>query len=80
MNKKFVKENKSLVKEFISALISSIVTGKLSKNLEKTLMSKPETKKDIQDLRKLRNSMKTRLDRMKKEDPKRYAILTRNFK
>ena len=80
MNRKFVKENKSLVREFLSSLISSIVTGKLSKGLEKTLMSKPETKKDIQDLRKLRNSMKTRLDRMKKEDPKRYAILTRNFK
>ena len=79
MNRKFVKENKQLVREFIAGLISSIVAGKLSKNLEKTLMSKPETKKDIQDLRAIRKSLKTRLDRMKKEDPKRYKILTRNF-
>ena len=62
MNRKFVKENKQLVREFIAGLISSIVAGKLSKNLEKTLMSKPETKKDIQDLRAIRKSLKTRLD------------------
>ena len=48
MNRKFVKENKTLVREFIAGLISAIVSGKISKNLEKSLMSKPETKKDIQ--------------------------------
>ena len=72
MNKKYVKENKSLVREFLSSLISSIVTGKLSKNLEKTLMSKPETKKDIQDLRKMKKDLFKKLERIKSSDPKTY--------
>jgi len=72
MNKKYVKENKSLVREFLSSLISSIVTGKLSKGLEKTLMSKPETKKDIQDLRKMKKDLFKKLEKIKFSDPKTY--------
>jgi len=62
MNKKFVKENKTLVREFISALISSIVAGKLSKGLEKKLMSNPETKKEIQKLKGMKKELNKRLD------------------
>ena len=72
MNRKFVKENKTLVREFLAGLISSIVSGKISKNLEKTLMSKPETKKDIEKLRAIRKSLDTRLDKIKKENPRLY--------
>ena len=72
MNRKFVKENKTLVREFLAGLISSIVSGKISKNLEKSLMSKPETKKDIENLRKIRKSLDTRLDKIKKENPRLY--------
>jgi len=72
MNRKFVKENKQLVREFIAGLISSIVSGKISKNLEKSLMSKPETKKDIEKLRAIRKSLDTRLDKIKKENPRLY--------
>jgi hypothetical protein len=80
MKRKFVKENKQLVREFIAGLISSIVAGKLSKNLEKSLMSKPETKKDIQDLRAIRKSIKTRLDKIKRNDPELYKkIQSRSF-
>ena len=50
-------------------------------------MSKPETKKDIQDLRAIRKSLKTRLERMKKEDPdfatikdfKSYLVISNNI-
>ena len=72
MNRKFVKENKTLVREFIAGLISAIVSGKISKNLEKSLMSKPETKKDIEKLRAIRKSLDTRLDKIKKENPRLY--------
>ena len=80
MNRKFVKENKTLVREYIAGLISAIVSGKISKNLEKSLMSKPETKKDIQQLRALRKSIKTKLDKIKRDDPKLYKqIQSRSF-
>ena len=80
MNRKFVKENKTLVREFIAGLISSIVAGKLSKNLEKSLMSKPETKKDIEKLRAIRKSIKTRLDRIKKDNPELYKQIQSSSK
>ena len=72
MNRKFVKENKTLVREFISGLIASIVAGKLSKGLEKKLMAKPETRKEIEKIRTIRNSIKTKLDRIKRDDPEFY--------
>ena len=80
MNRKFVKENKTLVREFIAGLISSIVAGKLSKSLEKSLMSKPETKKDIEKLRAIRKSIKTRLDRIKKDTPELYKQIQSSSK
>ena len=80
MNRKFVKENKTLVREFIAGLISSIVAGKLSKNLEKKLMSKPKTKKDIEKLRAIRKSIKTRLDRIKKDNPELYKQIQSSSK
>jgi hypothetical protein len=79
MNRKFVKENKPLVREFISSLISAIVTGKLSKGLEKTLMSKPETKKDILDLRKMRKDLEKRLEKTKQRDPEAYKRIKSYF-
>jgi hypothetical protein len=79
MNRKFVKENKPLVREFISSLISAIVTGKLSKNLEKTLMSKPETRKDIQDVRKMRKDLEKRLEKTKQRDPEAYKRIKSYF-
>ena len=43
-------------------------------------MSKPETKKDIQQLRALRKSIKTKLDKIKRDDPKLYKqIQSRSF-
>jgi hypothetical protein len=80
MNKKFVKENKSLVREFVSALIASIVAGKLNKSLEKKLMSKPETKKDIQDLRNMKKDLDNKLDRIRKSDPKTYKMIKSYYK
>jgi|TARA_R100001510_G_scaffold52691_1_gene53629 uncharacterized protein YaaR (DUF327 family) len=80
MNRKFVKENKSLVREFVSALIASIVAGKLNKSLEKKLMSKPETKKDIQDLRNMKKDLDSKLDRIRKSDPKTYKMIKSYYK
>ena len=41
---------------------------------------KPETKKDIQQLRALRKSIKTKLDKIKRDDPKLYKqIQSRSF-
>ena len=39
MNKKFVKENKKLVKEFIGAVIKSIIGNRAAKNINNMIDS-----------------------------------------
>ena len=53
-------------------MLAKLISWFLSKSLEKKLMSNPETKKDIEELRALNKSMKTRLDRIKKDNPELY--------
>tara|TARA_B100001175_G_C19413544_1_gene592417 strand:- start:28 stop:213 length:186 start_codon:yes stop_codon:yes gene_type:complete len=53
-------------------MLAKIISWFLSKSLEKKLMAKPETRKDIEKIRALNKSMKTRLDRIKKDDPEFY--------
>ena len=50
-------------------MLAKLISWFLSKSLEKKLMSNPETRKDIEELRALNKSMKTRLDRIKKDNP-----------
>ena len=65
---------------FLSGLIAATVGGTLSKGLEKQLMSNPETKKDLEKLHKLNKSIRTRLDKIKKNDPELYKrIQSRDF-
>ena len=40
MNRKFVKENKTLVKEFLSDLITKVLTGKSHRDIQKRLNSR----------------------------------------
>tara|TARA_Y100000996_G_scaffold374011_1_gene323895 strand:+ start:697 stop:885 length:189 start_codon:yes stop_codon:yes gene_type:complete len=53
-------------------MLAKLISWFLSKSLENKLMSKPETKKDIEELRAIRKSLDTRLDKIKKENPRLY--------
>ena len=53
-------------------MLTKLISWFLSKSLEKKLMSNPETKKDIEELRALNKSKKKRLDRIKKDNPELY--------
>jgi len=53
-------------------MLTKLISWFLSKSLEKKLMSNPETRKDIEELRALNKSKKTRLDRIKKDNPELY--------
>ena len=53
-------------------MLAKLISWFLSKSLEKKLMSNPETRKDIEELRALNKSMKTRLDRIKEDNPELY--------
>jgi len=41
MKRKFVKENKAVLREFVGSIISAIVTGKLASDVSKRLNADP---------------------------------------
>ena len=69
MNRKFIKENKSVLKEFIANLLGAILSKRGVSKLDKFIDSKPELKKKKQDIEKLGNDLKDRIEKVKKNDP-----------
>jgi hypothetical protein len=63
MNKKFIKENKPLVREFLGSLITKIVTGRAPAKFQKALDNDPVIQKQKDQLKKIEKQM---LDKIKK--------------
>tara|TARA_B100001989_G_C24231865_1_gene312987 strand:+ start:349 stop:537 length:189 start_codon:yes stop_codon:yes gene_type:complete len=59
-------------------MLAKLISWFLSKSLEEKLMSKPETRRDIKKLRALNKSKKTRLERIKKDNPELYKRIMSN--
>jgi len=79
MNKKYIKENKTLVKEFLGNLIASIVRGKMEKNLKSKLKTDKGFAKDVQQIQKIRKDLRKKLDNVQKTDPEFYKILQQKY-
>lgn len=69
MNRKFVKENKSLVREFLSNLIVKILTGKVSKDIERKLDSDPKIRQHKANIKRIEKQMIDKIKRKQEEDP-----------
>ena len=80
MNRKFIKENKTLVKEFIGAIIKSIIGNKAAKNINNMIDSDPELSKTKDDFVRLNKQFKDRFADIKKNDPERYEYLVKKYK
>jgi len=79
MNKKFITENKQLVREFLGNLIKAIVrkqADKLVKDLEK---KSPENAKSIQKMRDITNDMRKTLKDLEKKDPELVKRLKQRY-
>jgi hypothetical protein len=72
MNRKFVKENKKELREFIGSIISSIVGSSLSKGIDRDLDKYPGIKKSKDDLLKVSKELDKRLEKMKTRNPELY--------
>ena len=66
MNKKFVKENKKQLKEFLGTLLTKAVGATLTRGFdkEKEFEKFPELKKSQDDLRKLGRQLDKRLEKI----------------
>ena len=75
MNRKFVKENKVVLKEFIGALIGAVVTGALSRDVKKKIANDPAFQKRGEEIKKLSKDLAKKLEKYKKTDPEFYNSL-----
>jgi len=80
MNRKFVKENKKLVKEFIGAVIKSIIGNRAAKNINNMIDDDPELRKTRDDFVRLNKQLDDKLSDIKKRDPERYEYLVKKYK
>ena len=79
MNRKFIKENKSVLREFIGAAIAAMVTGVMSSKLKKQLNDDPDIKKKKQELIKITPDLKKKLEKTKTRNPELYNLLKKSL-
>ena len=75
MNKKYIKENKSLIKEFLGALIKAVAQRKANKLVKDLRKQSPESAKAIDKMHKLASDINNRIKELEKTDPARAKIL-----
>ena len=68
MNRKYIRENKKLVKEFIGTLVKAILS-KQTDSIVKKIANDPETKGDVKQIRKLTKDIEKKLNKMQKTNP-----------
>tara|TARA_R100000152_G_C6611039_1_gene64901 strand:+ start:41 stop:301 length:261 start_codon:yes stop_codon:yes gene_type:complete len=69
MNRKFIKENKSVLKEFIASVLGAILAKRGVSKLDKFIDSQPELKRKRQEIEKLGKDLKARIEKVKKTNP-----------
>ena len=69
MNKQFVKENKTLVKEFLSDLIVKVLTGKAHKNIQRKINADPKIQQHKANIKRIEKQIIDKVDNMRKNDP-----------
>lgn len=79
MNRKFVKENKQVIREFIGKLLVNILTKRNKKALDKVIAADPTLKAKKQDMIKLRKSIESRIDKLDKSNPDLIANLRKAY-
>jgi hypothetical protein len=79
MNRKFVKENKQVLREFIGKLLVNILTKRNKKALDKLIAADPTLKTKKQDMLRLRKSIESRLDKLDKSNPELISNLRKAY-
>lgn len=69
MNKKFVKENKQVLREFIGKLLVKLFSNRSKRELDKMIEKDPVLKKRKDDIEKLGKDISIRIDKLEKDYP-----------
>jgi hypothetical protein len=68
MNKKFVKENKKIVREFLGAILTGIITGKMNRSLRKKIENDPAIQQHKINIQKIEKRMEDKVKAKMKAD------------
>jgi|TARA_R110000796_G_scaffold211460_2_gene327561 hypothetical protein len=79
MNRKFVKENKQVIREFIGKLLVNILTKKNKRALDKVIAADPTLKGKKEDMLRLRKSIESRIEKLDKSNPELIANLRKAY-
>ena len=69
MNRKFVKENKQVLREFIGKLLSNILLRRNKREIDKFINADPALKKNRQEMEKLTKDIRDRINKLQKTNP-----------
>ena len=78
MNKKFVTENKRVLREFFIDMLTSLVSKRAISNLDKIIDADPELKKEKDAIVRMSNSMRKKIQKAKKDNPAQYKRFLKN--
>lgn len=72
MNRKFVKENKKVLREFFIDMLTSLVSKRAISNLDKIIDASPELKKEKDAIVRMSNKLRKKVQKAKKDNPSLY--------
>tara|TARA_B100001057_G_C22117082_1_gene669325 strand:- start:239 stop:496 length:258 start_codon:yes stop_codon:yes gene_type:complete len=78
MNKKFVTENKRVLREFFIDMLTSLVSKRAISNLDKIIDADPELKKEKDAIVRMSNSLRKKVQKAKKDNPAQYKRFLKN--
>ena len=87
MNKKFVKENKKALREFLSNIVAAALGAKGLRDIDKVIDSNPELKRKKVEINKNAQELTTRIRKFIEDNPqdakrlrKKYAHFLKRYK
>ena len=78
MNRKFVTENKRVLREFFIDMLTSLVSKRAISNLDKIIDADPELKKEKDAIVRMSNSLRKKVQKAKKDNPAQYKRFLKN--
>ena len=75
MNRKFVKENKKVLREFFKNALINLITKGGNKAIDKAIDKNPRLKQHRKDLNQYRKDLEKVAPKLKKSHPELYNLL-----
>ena len=79
MNKKFVKENKKVLREFISNIVAAALGAKGLRDIDKVIDATPELKRKKAEINKSAQELTTRIKKFIEDNPQDAKRLKKKY-